>query len=414
MATISENLQIIKNSTLDIKQAIINKGGIIKGDITTWANSVSNIPSGGEKPSVKISDVTFYDYDGTVLYAYTKDEFLALNELPALPTQPGLICQEWNWSFEDAVEYVSEYGKLNIGATYITDDAKTRLYIQVLNGIMDVSLYFSQTVSNGVTISWGDGSTTQTISGTGNKNTTHTYASVGDYCITLTVAEGCTLGLGHASQSYCIMGQTSNNRRAFLNSLKKIELGNNVYINSYAFYLCTSLKTVVLPKNILQISNHAFDRCFSLYSLIVPNSNLQISNYAFTYCSSMNNIILPPTISINNNIFEFCQSINSVIIPTTINKLTYTFSKCYALSGIIIPKQVTTLSSAFYDCWSLRYCDFSKHTSVPTLSNTNAFSSIPSDCKIIVPDNLYDTWKTATNWSTYASKIIKKSDWEAL
>lgn len=47
MATISENLQTIKNSTLAMKQAIINKGGTIDGDITTWADSISNIISGG-------------------------------------------------------------------------------------------------------------------------------------------------------------------------------------------------------------------------------------------------------------------------------------------------------------------------------------------------------------------------------
>jgi hypothetical protein len=62
----------------------------------------------------------------------------------------------------------------------------------------------------------------------------------------------------------------------------------------------------------------------------------------------------------------------------------------------------------------MAFYDFSNHTSVPTLANTNAFTNIPSDCKIIVPDNLYDTWKTATNWSTYTSNIIKKSDWNAL
>lgn len=47
MGTISENLQTIKNSTLAMKQAIIDKGGTIDGDMTTWANSIANIPSGG-------------------------------------------------------------------------------------------------------------------------------------------------------------------------------------------------------------------------------------------------------------------------------------------------------------------------------------------------------------------------------
>ena len=47
MATISENLQTIKNSTDAIKQAIIDKGGTIEGDITTWANAISGISGGG-------------------------------------------------------------------------------------------------------------------------------------------------------------------------------------------------------------------------------------------------------------------------------------------------------------------------------------------------------------------------------
>ena len=54
----------------------------------------------------------------------------------------------------------------------------------------------------------------------------------------------------------------------------------------------------------------------------------------------------------------------------------------------------------------MKYYDFSTHTSVPTLSNTNAFTDIPADCEIRVPAALYDSWKSATNWSTYASKIV--------
>jgi hypothetical protein len=50
---------------------------------------------------------------------------------------------------------------------------------------------------------------------------------------------------------------------------------------------------------------------------------------------------------------------------------------------------------------------------VPTLGGTGVFSSIPSDCKIVVPDNLYDTWKAATNWSTHASKMVKASEFNS-
>ena len=50
--------------------------------------------------------------------------------------------------------------------------------------------------------------------------------------------------------------------------------------------------------------------------------------------------------------------------------------------------------------------DFTRHTAVPTLSNTNAFNNISADCEIRVPAALADEWKAATNWSTYASYIV--------
>ena len=350
MSTITENLQIIKNSALAMKQAIIDKGGTINGDITTWANSITNIPSGGSGGSSSgKGDVTLYDYDGTILHSFSKEEFLALNEMPTLPTQPGLTCQGWNYDITEAKAYVEQYGKLDIGATYITDDGKTRLYIKIAaEGRMKVPLYFSQTVANGVTIDWGDGSSTQTLSGTGNKNTTHTYANIGDYCITLTAASGCTLGLGHNSSSYCVMGSTGSEGKVYCNMLQKVEIGSGV----------------------ISIGDYAFQYCYSLSSVIIPNSITSIGGSAFADCSS--------------------------------------------LSSVVIPNSVTSIGErVFIGCYGMAFYDFSNHTSVPTLS-TDAFRNIPSNCKIIVPDNLYDTWIAATNWSTYASKIIKKSAWDAL
>ena len=41
-----------------------------------------------------------------------------------------------------------------------------------------------------------------------------------------------------------------------------------------------------------------------------------------------------------------------------------------------------------------------------TLANANAFTNIPADCEIRVPASLVDSWKAATNWSTYADPIV--------
>ena len=335
----------------DVANAIrAKKGTTAKINPQDFSSEIASISTGGggggsTGGAVAKSDVNFYDCDGTLLHSYTKSAFLALSALPDLPIREGLTCQGWNYTLAKAKEYVTSYGVLDIGAMYITDDGKTRLYITIAaEGRMTVPLYFTQTTANGVTIDWGDGSATQTLSGTGNKKTTHTYASIGDYVITLKVNSG-TLGLGHGSSSYCVMGSTGNNGKVYCNMLQKVEIGSNVTsIGSYAFYYCYSLASVVIPSGVTSIGR-----------------------YAFYYC--------------------------------------------YSLASVVIPSSVTSIGSdAFCGCYGMAYYDFRASKSVPTLSATNAFNYIPSDCKIVVPDSLYSSWTTATNWSTYASKIVKASE----
>ena len=298
----------------------------------------------------------------------------------------------------------------------VIGDGKTYLYIKIAaEGRMSVPLYFSQTVANGVTIDWGDGSATETLSGTGNKNTTHTYAEIGEYVISLDVADGCTLGFSHNSNSYCILGSTKNNGRVYCNMLQAVEIGKNVTsVSSYAFYNCNSLSSVVIPQGVTSIGYNAFSYCYSLASIVIPNSVTSIGNYAFSYCYSLASVVIPNSVtSIGPQAFNSCYSLASIAIPQVVTSIdARTFYSCYCLASVVIPQGVTSIGSdAFYSCYGMAFYDFSQCLAVPSLANTNAFGSIPSDCKIIVPDSLYDDWKAATNWSTYASYIVKDSEY---
>ena len=327
--------------------------------------------------------VNFYDYDGTVLYSYLNYEFLELDEMPPLPTRQGLICQGWNWDLDRAQEYVSKYGNLNIGATYTTDDGATRLYIELLNDNTEISLRFSQTVSNGVTINWGDETdeTGETVSGTGSKTVYHTYSTNGEYIITLSVEDGCNISFGTNSSNYMTITPGIY--------LKKMEMGNSVTtIGQYAFYNCSSLRSITISDSVKTIGQYAFYNCSSLRSITISDSVKTIGNYAFYNCSSLQNVIIGNSVtSIGAYAFNFCYSLQNAVIGNSVTLIgNYAFSSCTSLQNITIPDGVTSIGgSVFYNCYSLQ--SITIPDSVTTIGNS-AFSSCPSLQSVTIPDGV--------------------------
>lgn len=409
MATIGENLQQIIGATAEIKRAIIDKGGDISGDITTWASAIDGISAGGVTPGKK-NDVTFYDYDGTILYSYTASEFLALTEFPEFPEHEGLVCQEWNYTLADAQDYVSTYGTIDIGATYTTDDGKTRLYIRIVSeGRMEIPLYISQTVSNGVVIDWGDGSPTETINGTGYVNTRHSYSSIGDYVITLEVTSG-ILGFGDGTVSYCVLGSTALTGRVYCNTICKAEIGSGVTaLSKYAFNYCQALASITIPNSVTELANYALGYCFSLKHVTIPKSIKTFGANVIRNCQTIESAIFPKGLStLNSSAFYYCTALKGLVIPSGIKTIAgSSFYYCTSLAEMIFPSSVTSITtSVFGECQGMAVYDFTHHTAVPTLSNTSSFTNIPADCVIKVPSALVDTWKSATNWSALADKIV--------
>ena len=514
-------------------------------------------------------DVRFIDYDGTILHTFSKGDFLALTEMPSLPSRSGLICQGWNWSLADAQSYVEKYGKQTIGATYITDDGKTRLYINIADkGRMSVPLRMSISKSNGVIINWGDGSAEE-VYPTSGTIVTHIYTEIGNYVITLSPSDDCTITFS-GSNNYNTMGAIGA-EMTYANMLQKVHIGARVDIGNYAFYQCFSLSSVTIPNGVTSIGQYAFYLCYALSSETIPNGvtsigqyafhtsgisflsmpatltslnqysfyqcrrlisanvaegttsipldcfeknhslesvtipdsvksigghafdgcyalrsvsakgvetmpgyafqycyslgsvdmpNVKsigayefaycaklrsisfpllksIGDYAFAYSSGLDDITLPDSVtSIGQSAFRECRAMRTIRLPNNITALPNTiFYSCSGFAKINIPNKVTSIGqNAFYYCSSLArivfpasvssiaagafsYCrgpavfDFRSHTAVPTLANTSAFGNISTNAKIVVPDELYDDWIAASNWSTYASKIVKASEY---
>ena len=361
---------------------------------------------GGGSSSASPNDVNFYDYDGTLVASYSLSEAQSLTTLPDGPTHDGLTFQGWNYTLEKVKAFTRP---MNVGAMYITDDGKTRLHIRIAaEGRMNVPLYISQTVANGVTIDWGDGSATQTLAGTGNVNTTHTYASIGDYVITLDTTDGCTLGLGAGSSSYCVMGSTGNNGKVYCTMLQDVHIGKNVTsIDRYTFQFCYSLASITIPESVTSIDRYTFQFCYSLASITIPDRVTSIGSNAFKNCYSLASITIPDRVtSISTYAFQSCSSLASITIPDRVTSIgSNTFQSCSSLASITIPDRVTSISDyAFSACYGMAEYHL-KPTTPPTLSSTNAFNGIPSDCIIYVPQGCLEAYQNATNWATYASKM---------
>lgn len=474
--------KVVDSAALDtqltsIADAIRAKtGGSASLTLDEMPNEIASIQTGGGGGSsapVSANDVTFYDYDGTIVASYTIAQAQALTALPDAPTHDGLTFQGWNWSLADINALTRP---MNVGAMYITDDGKTRLYIHIADKARStVPLYISQTVANGVTIDWGDGSATETLAGTGNVNTSHAYGLAGDFTISLDVADGCTLGFGDGSGSYCIMGNAGNNGKVYSNMLKNAEIGSGVASIGYgAFRYCYFLSSITIPNSVTSIGMNAFNNCYSLSSIVIPagvpsiennslsgcrllssitipNSVTSIGDNAFSPCATLDSITIPDSVtsignsgisncsslssitipdsvtsigtrtfsgcyrlssiaissgvhSIVSSEFENCQSIPGITIPDSCTSIAgYTFRYCYSLSSITIPDRVTSIGdSAFYNCYGVAEYHL-KPTTPPTLSDTNAFTGIASDCVIYVPQGCLEAYQNATNWATYAS-----------
>lgn len=407
----------------------------LKSGVTAHDASGAKITGTLDTTPPEESDINFWDYDGTLLYAWTLAELATKTELPPLPSHDGLICQGWNWTL---AEIKAEGHEVDVGTNYITDDGKTRIYIHLEEGRTSPMLGICP---NGtLTVDWGDGTTPDTLTGTSTTavkwTPAHAYTAPGNYVIKLTV-DG-TFGF-YGTFSADLYGallrhSASADKRnmVYRNAIRRVEIGSGIAaIADNAFNNCFWIAEISLPRSIARIGNSAFYTNYSLKFAAIP-SGASIDNSAFTNCFALSGLSLPATISaIPNYMLNSCfivgfgatpgnvQSLGvaayqnnysrkMITLPASLSIIPASLCvNCYSLAQVIVPSSVASIGAgAFQNCYGVKLYDFSKHTAVPTLANANAFTGIAADCEIRVPASLADSWKAATNWSTLADHIV--------
>lgn len=172
-------------------------------------------------------------------------------------------------------------------------------------------------------------------------------------------------------------------------NLTSINLPNVVTVGDSGFYNCKLLKSVNLPK-LTSLGNNGFNNT-GLESINLPLCN-KIGSSSFSYTKQLVSVILPLAASIPG----FCFNYSSV---QKIDTSSVTSIAAYALGNA---RQLDTL--------------ILRNSSVCTLANsTNTFTNTKIAAgtgHIYVPDNLVDSYKTATNWVTFANQIKPISELE--
>lgn len=208
------------------------------------------------------------------------------------------------------------------------------------------------TKATGLTVTFNGSGVKDWGDGTSDSQTSHTYTAYGDYMI----------------------------KWAGVDRIK-----SNLFGNSASYFL-----TRARLAGVMFVLANAFTNCYNLTSIVIPEGVTVLGTGILQFCYGLTSIVIPDSVtSINSNVLKHCTMLQSVIMPKNI---------------------IQIQSEAFATCERLTKYDFSQATAVPTLSDVRAFGSINKICKIVVPDNLYDQWIAATNWSTYADYIYKASE----
>lgn len=254
---------------------------------------------------------------------------------------------------------------------------------------------------------------------------------------------------------------SSTYRRVYITDLSK---WCNVYFNGYSanplfngnLYLNNSLvTTLTLPSDITQVKRYSFSGCKSIQTLNIPDNITSLGEVgyggAFYNCSNLSTINwgtgltrleqntfygtairtlnIPNGItSIEGNCFAYCNNLQTVTMPDSVTRISdYAFPYNYNTTSITLSQNLTIIGGgAFYQNRSLRtltipskvtniyynafqYCSgltsiTIEATTPPTLG-TNVFNNT-NDCPIYVPCASVNAYRTATNWSAYADRIV--------
>lgn len=193
---------------------------------------------------------------------------------------------------------------------------------------------------------------------------------------------------------------------------------NGEYVNDrvtsigYGCFQGAKSLTSVSFQNVTSIKDYAFSDCTSLTSINIPL--LKTASARAFASTKLSNIDFPLLSSIGTYTFGYIDVPNTACLPSLVTVANSGFRDNKGLTKVDLAVATKVDALGFYSCGALETLILRKTDAVCTLQNTNAFTGtkIASGTGYIyVPSALIDSYKSATNWSTYAAQFRAIEDY---
>ena len=270
-----------------------------------------------------------------------------------------------------------------------------------------------QTINSGVYLTGA-----QTIKGDANLIASNIKSGVSIFGVTGTASGG---GSGGSKLTQVVdgtvteltaedlQGLTKIGNFAFYNcsTLRSMTIPNGVtYIGTDSFYGCSALESILIPSSVTTIDNTAFSQT-GLLSIEIPDSVTSLGGTVFTACKKLKNAIIGNGVKeLGVALFQNSTSLKKVIIGQAVTKIgSSAFNNCSALVDIRIPANVTNLGTNALKIGSTtNKAVIRMEPRTPPTITTKTFDTTKLD-SILVHSGCLDAYKSATNWANFASYI---------
>lgn len=395
---------------------------------------------GGTVKSYEVDDVTFYDFDGTIIYSCSMADAQNLTKLPTPPEHEGLVFQEWNWTLE---QIKSSSVGADVGAMYDTKDGAAEIYVKINDEYQmnNISVTIGTTVNtNGSeklpcpTIDWGDGTETASSGDIETYNAfNHKYKNTGSYKIRIKRGSGGVFKIipwGN-TYGYSVFVSTES---GWMGCIRKVIIGSDcTELGSYLFKGMRGLTEIVMHNNLmLPTSNSPFENCgishvnvpaeqINLYNTFRDCKRLKsisVSGKTLLYqpvrgCVSVTRLVVPDSVSVIDSYSCYgCLSLRELKIGRGVWKIgSYAVATDNIISKLSVPASVTRIEQrglAYMN--EIKEYHF-KSTTPPTMSSSgdvNIKTFGDEKTKIYVPAGCAEAYKSATNWAALADYIIEE------